>query len=596
MAESNDSSSERDALLPSSQLALQSVFVKCKMNHLCLQSKPAILIIIWTVFMGVTYTILCLLSALIIFNNQSQGNKVDKLMTYPICMLYMLLAVAAMLYPLIGFMADVSCGRFKVVLFSFCLTLSAFAVIYMCAIIYSVMTFYYGEMRVHPALSAVGGLATLTVFIGLAGYQSNFIQFGLDQLLSAPSEELALFIHWAMWAYNLGSTIIALGFQPYDCSVASLKTKAIILSIPPVLLAFFLLVVVISCWKRRWFSTELTQQNPCKMIVKILNFARKYKYPFRRSAFTFSDDEKPSRLDFAKEKFGGPFTTEQVEDTKTFFKVLTVLLALGPIFTMEVPSSYIGFTLFGLHTGNVHYIQNGPTKGLTNCTSWVLLHSGSFKYVAGTLLFPIYMWVIFSCLRRRIPRIFSRLLAGIIIYMLGNLCLVITDLIGHINFKQSSNDSSLCMFDYNRHYSPTLQMHWTAMLAPSILLGVGPLIVVTTALEFISAQSPHFMKGLIVGLLFAIIGLFQLISAVALIPFSVEGIWSSIAMRRNPPITNCGFGYLLFTFMAALIGLVLFAVVAKKYTYRERDDKPYDQSQVEEIFSRNLERPVHGFI
>ena len=39
--------------------------------------------------------------------------------------------------------------------------------------------------------------------IGQSGYHANLIQFGLDQLLEAPSEYLGLFIHWATWAYSL---------------------------------------------------------------------------------------------------------------------------------------------------------------------------------------------------------------------------------------------------------------------------------------------------------------------------------------------------------------------------------------------------------
>ena len=48
----------------------------------------------------------------------------------------------------------------------------------------------------------------------------------------------------------------------------------------------------------------------------------------------------PSRLDFAKERFGGPFTTEQVENVKTFFRILLVLFAIGPVFALKVPASY----------------------------------------------------------------------------------------------------------------------------------------------------------------------------------------------------------------------------------------------------------------
>ena len=148
------------------------------------------------------------------------------------------------------------------------------------------------------------------------------------------------------------------------------------------------------------------------------------------------------------------------------------------------------------------------------------------------------------------------------------------------------------MFEYETRHLQDLHMHWIVMVPSSILLGIGPLVM-TTALEFISAQSPHFMKGLIVGLLFAIIGIFQLIGAVALIPFSVKEVWASNSMMQNPPIASCGFGYILFTITTALLGLILFVIVAKKYVYRERDDRPYNQSQVEEIFSRNLQRPIH---
>ncbi len=49
-----------------------------------------------------------------------------------------------------------------------------------------------------------------------------------------------------------------------------------------------------------------------KLVYGVISFAIKHKKPIRRSAFTYCDDERPSRLDFAKQRYGGPFTTEQV--------------------------------------------------------------------------------------------------------------------------------------------------------------------------------------------------------------------------------------------------------------------------------------------
>ena len=64
---------------------------------------------------------------------------------------------------------------------------------------------------------------------------------------------------------------------------------------------------------------EPVTQNPFKLIYKVLHYAIKNKRPQHRSAFTYCEDELPSRIDFGKSKYGGSFTTEQMEDVKTFF-------------------------------------------------------------------------------------------------------------------------------------------------------------------------------------------------------------------------------------------------------------------------------------
>ena len=526
-----------------------------------------------------------------------QCTSADSEVTYPIAMLYTGMALVATLYPVIGFIADVSCGRFKVVIGCFSLIVVSYLLVYICLVAY-LLVIKQTDLEHHapPPIIVIASIAILLIFVGFAGYQANFIQLGLDQLMTAPSQDLALFVHWATWAFALGSSILATGFPPYQCKDVGNSVRIALLSIPLLAIVLCVVVLFISCYKRQWFTSETPHRNPCKVMTQVLAYARKNKYPVFRSAFTYSDDKRYNRLDFAKERFGGPFKTEQVEDTKSFFKILAVLLALGPVFTLDIPSSYMGFSLFGYHIGNVH--NTNHSSFLDHCSSWTLVWSGSLKYISGAVLYPVYIWIIFSCCHRRVPRIFVRLFAGIILYLLGSMSMLLIDVIGHINAaKQNSSsplEESLCMFHYSSTTSRHLEMHWSVMVLPSVLLGVGPLIVMTTALEFISAQSPHFMKGLLVGILFAIIGVFRLLGAVALIPFSAKSIWATPAMIHNPPITNCGFGYLLFTLTTALVGLISFVIVAKKYTYRVRDDEPYNQSQVEEIVSRYLERPINS--
>ena len=87
--------------------------------------------------------------------------------------------------------------------------------------------------------------------------------------------------------------------------------------------------------------------------MKVLSFGWKHKNPVQRTAFAYNDDYILSRLDFAKERFGGPFTKEQVEDVKVVGRIITVLLVIVPTLVLEVPGSELVFQLFGLHT--LHY-------------------------------------------------------------------------------------------------------------------------------------------------------------------------------------------------------------------------------------------------
>ena len=41
--------------------------------------------------------------------------------------------------------------------------------------------------------------------VGLGLFQANAVQFGLDQLLEAPTPKLIAFIHRYYWAQNVGS-------------------------------------------------------------------------------------------------------------------------------------------------------------------------------------------------------------------------------------------------------------------------------------------------------------------------------------------------------------------------------------------------------
>ena len=71
---------------------------------------------------------------------------------------------------------------------------------------------------------------------------------------------------------------------------------------------------------------EPVTQNPFQLIYKVIRYAINNKHPTCRSAFTYCEDELPSHIDFGKNKYGGPFTTEQLEDVKTFLRLIVATI------------------------------------------------------------------------------------------------------------------------------------------------------------------------------------------------------------------------------------------------------------------------------
>ena len=88
---------------------------------------------------------------------------------------------------------------------------------------------------------------------------------------------------------------------------------------------------------------ELTLHDIIKLSLRCSILLESTSTHFNASAFMhlLLYYERPSRIDYTKERYGGPFTTEQVEDVKTFVRILLFLVSLGPIFVMEVSSSIL---------------------------------------------------------------------------------------------------------------------------------------------------------------------------------------------------------------------------------------------------------------
>ena len=575
----------------------------------CLPSKAAYLILLWTVAVGLIYYSLLLVGVLSVKAYKHKGVSVAiyESITYAV------LAFIMMFYPLSGLIADVCCGRLKTVAISLTVFLiSLFVVISIDIISTSMQSFHQSRNMSYLFSNAPGVIVFILLIIlfllfvvGLSGYQANYIQLGLDQLFEAPSRYLSLFIHYAILAFHISEVpmMFVNFFTPHFIKCHHINIGKNDVWFVLVLTSLFILILfallLISFWKRRWFISDSGQSNPYKTVFKVISFAWKHKNPLQRTAFTYSDDYIPTRLDFAKERFGGPFTTEQVEDVKVLRRIIAVLLAIGPVFVLEMPGSEFVFPVFGLHT-----LHQNLTETLTLCNAeykelWQLaVASGAFMIATSTiLLFPFYMWIIFCHLRNRMPKVFTRMGVGIVLSLIGVASMVIIDIAGHSLNRTGDVNQTQCMFQfytYDRHAFSVLNMHWAVLIVPSLFLRIGPLLIIATTLEFISAQSPHSMKGVLIGIFFSIRGLFKFLNSITIIPLSLKRPWAVGKMIEDPPVTNCGFVYLLLTFVVGLTGLIMFSLAAKRYTYRVRDEGQFRQYAIEEIYDRYITQTVEN--
>ena len=234
--------------------------------------------------------------------------------------------------PIIGWLADAKHGNYRVFKFSCFFLLVALITVcinILCAHkINSIALQYISSVII--ALVYVVGIASIAVCIMTA------LQLGLDQMPDASSTNVSSFISWFVFSLILGCWIADLLsntlFHCINSSTINDIQKVQLFSLFPVLC----LVIICSSMfllAPKWLIIEPKSPKALKTIYQVLKFAAKHKAPIYRSALTYWEEDVPSRLDLGKTKYGGPFTIEQVEDVKTFLRILVMSFPIFIILT-----------------------------------------------------------------------------------------------------------------------------------------------------------------------------------------------------------------------------------------------------------------------
>ena len=492
-------------------------------------------------------------------------------------------AVSCLLYPLLGWMADVYFTRYKFVLLSFTTMILGSVVMAIAAV--SIMMF----PQLRSVLYSIPALTIIICFIGIGLFESTAIQFGMDQMLEASSDKLSTFIHWYYWSSKLGNLVIIyigyaviLYFQN-NCLIAINKIDLSTIQIENIVALFssgLQLVCagtglcLLVCYKRQ-LNIDRTGDHPLKLINQVLKYAWKHKCPENRSAFTYWEGDIPPRIDLGKNKYGGPFTTEEVEDTKTFLRILILFLSL-----LGFHLSDHGYSLI-LQLASRQCPSSGVVGFVTDPMNLMLT----------TILIgvPLHQLMVRYC-QPYAPNMLKRMGLG----LLCCLAKVIVEVVIHAtmtnrkackNFDENTIATCyfiLTQFDINgtcsafseiQDFCPQNNLPFLLMIIPNILQGFAFILVFMTTLEFICAQAPLRLKGLLIGIWYASLAVYYL-------PVRVSELF----------VTNIVTWEVFYEVKAFLIflSLMLFMCVSKWYRYRVRDEVVNEQFLVEEIYEREI--------
>ena len=459
------------------------------------------------------------------------------------------------LYPLAGAAGDIFCGRYTTLLYSVAIMSIGMALGAVISVVQAIKFEIFAYYILLPIL-----------WTGLSFFLVVVVQFGADQLQEAGSAELCKWVRRSTYAFLMGRM----------CSDAFLRSCALSIDLErmfiPVgtltaLSAVGLLGMLIAIKKqKKGFVIEPKSDSPYKVIIQVLNFARKHKCPIRRSALTYWEQEIPSRIDLAKTKYGGFFTNEQVEDVKTFIRLIGMLVAM---------TIWPAAGLFTVNQFDIMYPHMDKDIGtsITNHNFTVqtfVAMSNTIPLVTAVILVTLYEFLLLcTCVGKFLPGTLQCYAIGLILSCISPAALLTLDTIGHV---LHSNASCIFYQYQNGTYNIPINISAFAMTPLTAINVVANFLTYVTVLQFILAQAPYSMRGSLVGFFYFALFFFRMLLLLLVLPFSLPNLKHIVSYH---PL-SCGFGYLALNVVLAVASLVIFCVAMKKYKYRQRDDPVND--------------------
>ena len=458
-----------------------------------------------------------------------------------------------------GWLGDMYLGHYRVIKYSL-------RVLWVSVIASDLLTAFENtsitKAKVVPSLIGSGASACVI---------SNIFQLGSDQLFDASSSQITSFINWQIWTFPLAFSIIVLS----STCLCGLYTESLSLLIPTTVCTAS---VICDFFFSKWIVEEPVKTNPIKQIYHVLKYAANNKYPRLRSAFTYWEDKPYSRIDLGKSKYGGPFTTEQVEDVKTFFRILLVVIS-------SLPLTCLTFFVLLINIDKIYFRFN-KNRSSVSCQHNTLTEYFNFCYQNNAVqYFYAFFVVIFFPVGRMLFHLvkcplycgnfYVKFLVGVIfllIYSLLCLSLEITAL------EMSHHQNGTCLFNtpsgLPQQQLLNLNVNW--LLLPQPFLGISMFLMVSSSNQFIAAQAPYALRGFLMGLWYSFWGISFGLATGALIGVTKT---TEQYVKTSLQASKCGIWY--FGILSGLVFLLIcgYLVILKCYIPRRRDEELHNKQK-----------------
>ena len=247
-------------------------------------------------------------------------------------------------YPIAGLIADTWLGRYKTIKVGLWIMWLGFVII----TVNESLVYHYGSENYNHTVEqyVLPILAVVFLIISSATVEANIIPFGADQIQQgASSSEMSSYFYYYSCSRDagllIGLTLFLLLFSTdiklypdFNAWSEDLYTQYTLHTIHPLFAVLSITVALILhfCTSQRYFKDK-DYSNPLRLIINVLFYAATVKRqpPKYRRAFRYGEERK-SRIELAKRKYDGIFTSEEVEDVKTFLRICLVIFSLSGTF------------------------------------------------------------------------------------------------------------------------------------------------------------------------------------------------------------------------------------------------------------------------